>query len=54
MEINNTKSTLMASKCTPHEIQFALHRFPFTLLQMDDGLRCLGYRLKPHGYKIAD
>ncbi len=48
MVINNSKSTITAFDCTPHEIQFAFHYFPFTLLQLEDGLRYLGYRLKPH------
>lgn len=54
MVINNSKSTITTTICTPHEIQFSLHRFPFTLLRLEDGLRYLGYKLKPHGYKIAD
>lgn len=32
MEINSLNSTLSVSRCTPHEIQFTLHIFPFTLL----------------------
>eukprot|EP00253_Pinus_taeda_P031755 PITA_31755 len=52
--INNTKSTIIATGCSPHEIQYALHRFPFTLLQMEDGRRYLGYKLKPNGYNITD
>eukprot|EP00253_Pinus_taeda_P008617 PITA_08617 len=48
------KSTITTIGCTLHEIQFALHQFPFTLLQLEDGLRYLGYRLKPHGCKIAE
>lgn len=47
MEINNLKYTLTVLGCTPHEIQFTLHKFPFTLLQLDDGLRYLGYWLEP-------
>lgn len=54
MEINSLKSTITVSRCTPHEIQFSLHRFPFTLLQLDDGLWYLGYWLKPLTYKIVD
>lgn len=53
MAINNSKSTITISECSPHEINFVLQRFPFTLNQIDGGLRYLGYRLKPHGYKIA-
>ena len=54
MVINNTKSTIKATGCTHHEIQYALHRFPFTLLQMEGDLKYLGYRLKHHGYKISN
>jgi len=54
MTINNSKSTITVCDCSPHEIQFALQRFPFTLLQLDEGLWYLGYRLKPMGYKIVD
>lgn len=54
MAINNSKSTIILSECSPHEIKFPLQRFPFTLNHIDEGLRYLGYRLKPHGYNIAD
>lgn len=54
MVINNFKSTITASDCTPHEVQFVVHHFPFSLLKLEDGLRYLGYKLKPHGYKIDD
>lgn len=40
--------------CSQHEIVFATQRFPFTIQKIEDGLKYLGYRLKPHGYKIAD
>eukprot|EP00253_Pinus_taeda_P014329 PITA_14329 len=54
METNDSKSTITTSGCSPHEIQFALHRFPFTSQSLDDGLKYLGFRLKPLHYKIAD
>lgn len=54
IECNARKSTITSSGCSPHEIQFALHRFPYSLLSFDDGLKYLGFRLKPLHYKIAD
>lgn len=53
MAINNSNSTLTISNFSPHEIQFALQRFLFTLLQLEEGLQYLGYKLKPLGYKIV-
>lgn len=50
MVINEAKSTITATGCSHHEVQFALRRF----VQLEDGLKYLGYRLKPIGYKIAD
>jgi len=47
MIINNSKSTLTAAECTMHEIYFSLQRFHFTQLQLSDGLKYLGYKLKP-------
>jgi len=53
MVLNEAKSTIIATGCSQHEIQYALRRFSFTLLHMEEGVRYLDYRLKPHGYKIA-
>lgn len=54
MEINNNKSTITTSGCSPHEIQFSLHRFPFTLHTLEDEIKYLRYRLKPNHYIIVD
>lgn len=54
MTVNCNKSTLTKARCTPHEIHYALQRFQYTLLRLEDGLRYLGYKLKPLGYKIVD
>lgn len=54
METNNIKSTINTSGFSPHETQYTLHRFPFTLHPLDDGFRYLGYILKPHCYKITN
>jgi len=47
MECNARKSTISSTGCSPHEIQYAHQRFPFTLLPLDDGLKYVGFRLKP-------
>lgn len=54
MEINNNMSTISTSGCSPHEIHFSFHKFPFTLHTLDDGLKYLGYRIKPQHYRIVD
>jgi len=54
MIINNIKSTITVTGYSPHEIHYALHHFPFALLQLKDDPRYLGYKLKPLRYKIED
>eukprot|EP00253_Pinus_taeda_P008270 PITA_08270 len=54
MKINVQKSTITTVGCTAHETAFALQRFPFNSLTLADGIKYLGFRLKPIGYKIAD
>ena len=54
MHCNNNKSTLTCHGCTPHEIHFAQQRFPFNLTKFEDGLKYLGFFLKPVNYKIVD
>eukprot|EP00253_Pinus_taeda_P035638 PITA_35638 len=44
----------IATAYTQHQIQFALHCFRFTQLGLVEGLKYLGYKLKPLSYKIAD
>lgn len=44
----------MVTTCSQHEINFALDRFHFTELELVEGLKYMGYKLKPIGYKIAD
>lgn len=52
MNVNNKKLTLTEARCSPYEIHYALQRFQFTLLRLEEGLRYLGYKLKSLGYKI--
>eukprot|EP00253_Pinus_taeda_P033651 PITA_33651 len=54
MQINNNKSTITSVGCSVHEITYATQRFPFVILELNDGIKYLGFRLKPSGYKIAD
>eukprot|EP00253_Pinus_taeda_P032224 PITA_32224 len=54
MKINVQKSTITTVGCTAHETAFALQRFPFISLTLADGIKYLGFILKPIGYKIAD
>lgn len=54
MLINNNKSTITMVGCSIHQSTFASQRFPFTYSNLADGIKYLGFRLKPSGYKIAD
>lgn len=54
MECNARKSTITTSGCSPNENKYYLHRFPYTLQYLDDGLKYLGFRLKPLHYRITD
>eukprot|EP00253_Pinus_taeda_P002467 PITA_02467 len=54
MKVNVQKSTITTVGCTTHELAFASQRFPFISLSLTDGIKYLGFRLKPNGYKIAD
>ena len=40
--------------CTPHEIHYAQQIFPYNLTRFEDGLKYLGFFLKPMNYKIVD
>eukprot|EP00253_Pinus_taeda_P020940 PITA_20940 len=54
MRINDKKSTITIVGCSIHETVFATQRFPFNKLTLADGIKYLGFRLKPNGYRIAD
>eukprot|EP00253_Pinus_taeda_P030029 PITA_30029 len=49
MVLNEEKSTITTTRCSQHEIYYALRRFSFTPIPLQEGLRYLGYQLKPHG-----
>lgn len=52
--INIHKSTLTPASWSKTEVKFSLHWGPFTLHSLEVGLKYLGFRLKPKGYRIAD
>lgn len=59
METNHSKSTITLSftsplEASPLEARNVAHLFPFQQHLMEDGLKYLGFRLKPHSYHIAD
>lgn len=54
MIINDGKSTLTVTTYSQHEIHYALHRFHFTQIDLEEGLKYLGYKLKLIGYKIVN
>eukprot|EP00253_Pinus_taeda_P025399 PITA_25399 len=54
MKINEQKSSITSVGCSVHESVFATQRFPFNSLSLADGIKYLGFRLKPNGYRIAD
>eukprot|EP00253_Pinus_taeda_P008243 PITA_08243 len=54
MQINENKSTITVVGCSQHEYTFAIQRFPFISLTLSEGIKYLGYRLKPVGDQIAD
>eukprot|EP00253_Pinus_taeda_P028493 PITA_28493 len=54
MEINREKSTISLFECTLQESHLATQNFPFQATDLMEGLKYLGFRLKPDGYKIAN
>lgn len=53
MEINIEKYTISLSDCTLQESQLATQYFPYQATNLMEGLKYLGFKLKPNGYKIA-
>ena len=53
MVSNQEKSTLTIIGCSQVEINYALQRFPYTILPFEGVLKYLGFRLKPSSYRIA-
>jgi len=54
MTINCTKPTLTVAGFSQHEIHYALQKFQFSYPVLEEGLKYLGCKLKPLGYKTAE
>lgn len=48
------KSTISFPEFSPQEIWTALQKLPFQRLYLGDGLKYVGFCIKPHSYKIED
>jgi hypothetical protein len=53
MLINSTKSTLSTHLMEPEEVQFYKGIFPYLENPLDEGLKYLGFHLKPNFYTKA-
>jgi len=54
MIVNDGKSTITIFRCSQHETIYTTHRFPFSALNLEDGLKHLVFQLKHLGYRITD
>lgn len=54
MEIKRGKSSISLSGCTNQETQLANQKFPFQETNILEGIKYLGFILKPDGYKIEN
>lgn len=54
MAINQEESSMTTLGCYQYEIDYSLPRFPFRILAFDEGLKYLGFRLKPNTYSIVE
>ena len=54
MLVNIEKSTITCSNLNEQEIQRLANRLPYRILDIDDGLKYLGYYLKLNAYLKAD
>ena len=52
--INEGKSTITIIGFSQHESIYSTQWFPFSALNLDNGLKYLGFRIKPLEYRIAD
>jgi len=54
MEINNQKSSITLSLLSMEDSLLITTRLPFRVFSLDEGLRYLGYQLKPNDYWKTD
>jgi len=51
---NQSKSTITLTHTSTQEDIIALQFFHYQLHNLENGLKYLGFRIKPHSYRIAD
>jgi hypothetical protein len=54
MEINNQKSSITLSYLSEEDSLHISTRFPFQVHDLDEGLKYLGFQLKPNNYRKID
>jgi hypothetical protein len=54
MEINDNKSLILCNELSPKVEEHILHQYSFHFEPLDNGLKYLGYHLKPNDYRVAD
>lgn len=54
MAPNHNKSTIIQTKCLAHEHEHAIQKFPYVCNHIGEGLKYLGFHLKPNDYQIKD
>ena len=54
MMINASKSCLVINMVQEEDLQYMIDKFPFQSHNFDDGIKYLGFYLKPNDYKKAD
>jgi hypothetical protein len=54
MEINAQKSSITFSSLDEEETQYIAERLPFQVLDLNEGLKYLGFQLKPNDYRKSD
>lgn len=54
MITNQTKPMITLTLTTPQEVRVAQMYFHYTPLNLSDGLKYFGFRIKPNSYRISD
>lgn len=54
MDINSLKSIAFVVGCSRDEISYITTKFPFQLVDMEEGIKYLGFILKPNDYRKID
>jgi hypothetical protein len=54
MEINDNKSLILCNELFPEVEAHILHQYSFHSKPLDNGLKYLGYHLKPNDYRVVE